>query len=172
MERGVQRSRFDLQQFFRRALDVPADRVAVARPGGECSEDQQVERALKEIDAGRAFPVHSVDILHKHYVDCLQNVRGGDRPGHPSAWPDCDAQNHRGQGGRPTTHVVPVGGVVADVGIVVAVDKVALLAELEDAGAFAVFADAPDPVPPDEVVIEELPDPCEDVLLLGVEALE
>lgn len=67
---------------------------------------------------------------------------------------------------------MPVGIVAADVGGVVPVDNVALLAALEEDGAFVVLAEVIDPVAPDEVAIEELPDPCEDVLLLGIEALE
>ncbi len=68
------------------------------------------------------------------------------------------------QGGRPTTQVVAVRPVAADVGVVTPGDDVALLPALEnEAGAF---------VAPGEAGIAELPDPCEDVLLLGVESLE
>ena len=38
--------------------------------------------------------------------------------------------------------------------------------------ALGVFVDTSDPVTPSDVVIEELPDPGEDVLLLGVDILE
>jgi hypothetical protein len=68
---------------------------------------------------------------------------------------------------------VPVGSVAAGVGIVGPVDNVVLLPALESRpGMVVVFVGAPDPVAPGEVVIGELPEPCEDVLLLDVEELE
>src|SRR5262245_12857227 len=51
VERGIKGAGLDLQQVFRRPLDVLRNRVAVARAGQERPEDQQVERAAEQIDA-------------------------------------------------------------------------------------------------------------------------
>jgi hypothetical protein len=101
---------------------------------------------------------------------------------------DCELPDYRGHGGRPTVHVVPVGSVTGDVGVVVPVNDVVEPLPADGLTAVAalviapgVFVDTPGPVTPSDVVmfvepsgvvIEELPDPGEDVLLLGVDVLE
>jgi hypothetical protein len=63
MERRIQRPGLDLEQVFGGALNVLGNRVAVSGPGEECAEDEQVERALEQLDAGRCIATHCVDIL-------------------------------------------------------------------------------------------------------------
>jgi hypothetical protein len=40
------------------------DRVAVARPGKQRAEDQQIERAAQQLDPGVIVPGHRVETLH------------------------------------------------------------------------------------------------------------
>ena len=47
MERRIQRPGLDLEQVFRRALNVLRNRVAVSRSGQQGAEDEQVERSLQ-----------------------------------------------------------------------------------------------------------------------------
>ena len=61
MERRIERSGFDLEELFRCPLDVLGDRVPVRGPEEERSEDQQVERALQQLDARRTASTHCVD---------------------------------------------------------------------------------------------------------------
>ena len=102
----------------------------------------------------------------------------------------CDASHsrppdYRGHRGRPTVHVVPVGSVTGDVGVVAPVNDVVeplppdgLIAVAALVIAPGVFVDTPDPVTSSDVVIlvdvliEELPDGDEDVLPVGVDMLE
>ena len=63
MERRIQRSCLDLKQAFGRALNVLRNRVAVSRPAKQRTEDEQFERALQQLNAGRRIMTHCVDIL-------------------------------------------------------------------------------------------------------------
>ena len=51
VQRRIQRSLLDLQHVFRSALDGFGNRMPVRRPGPQRLQDQQVERALQELDA-------------------------------------------------------------------------------------------------------------------------
>ena len=64
IECGVQRAGLDLQQVFGGPLNVLRDRVSVARPGQERSQDQEVERAAQKIDTRRGLTSHGVETLH------------------------------------------------------------------------------------------------------------
>ena len=63
MKRRVQRSGLDLEQILGRALDVPGDRVAVLGSGAQRAQDQELERALQQLDTGRLAPRHCVGNL-------------------------------------------------------------------------------------------------------------
>src|SRR4029079_13828099 len=49
--RRLERSGFKLQEIFRGALNVSGDRGAVARSGKQRAQDQQIERAAKQLEA-------------------------------------------------------------------------------------------------------------------------
>lgn len=105
------------------------------------------------------------------------------------------APHYRGHGGSPKVIVVGMGSVTGDVGVVVPIDDVVVLVNdvaepLPPIGLTAVPAlgiapgvvvDTPDPgiptdvvmlVEPGDVAIEELTDPGEYVLLVGIDRLE
>src|SRR3989442_2863485 len=63
MERRIQRSCLDLKQVFGGALNVLGDRLAVSGPGKQRAEDEQVERALQQLNTGRCIVAHCVDTL-------------------------------------------------------------------------------------------------------------
>ena len=63
VKRRIQRSGFDLEQVFRRALNVLGDRVAVSGTRKQSAEDEQVERALQELNSGSFVTTHCVDVL-------------------------------------------------------------------------------------------------------------
>src|SRR5262249_7033719 len=71
MERRIQRSGLDLEQIFRSPLDVLGNRMAVSRSFKQGVEDEQVERALQQLNAGRSAAIHYVDILRYFCVECL-----------------------------------------------------------------------------------------------------
>src|SRR5207249_4418265 len=75
----IKRSVLDLQQVFRRSLDVLGDLVTVSRSKQERAQNQHVQRSLQQFDTVRGFFRHAlVDILpgsRSHWVDVL-----------PSAW--------------------------------------------------------------------------------------
>src|SRR5436190_3991732 len=64
VEARIARTGLDLQQVFRGPLDVLRDRVPVARTGQQRLEDQEVERAAKEVDARGRLAGHCVESLH------------------------------------------------------------------------------------------------------------
>jgi hypothetical protein len=64
MEGRVKRTGFHLQHFFGGALDMPGDGMAVGRPVKQGAENQDIERALEEVDAGKGIG-HSVVSLLK-----------------------------------------------------------------------------------------------------------
>jgi len=63
MERRVQRSCLDLEQVFGCALNVLGNRVAVSGPGKQGAEDEQVDRALQQLNLVGCVTTHCVDIL-------------------------------------------------------------------------------------------------------------
>ena len=71
MERGIQRAGFDLEQVFRRALNMLGDRVPMSRSSQQSAEDEQVERSLQQPNSRTFIMTHSVDILRSVYVGCL-----------------------------------------------------------------------------------------------------
>ena len=137
-------------------------------------------RVLENPGACREIPTSppSFAAERQHRVRACRATRGHDRgDDHHEPPPD-----HRGHGGRPTVTVVPVGSVIGDVGVVAVNDVVeplppdVLTALAAPVIAPGVFVDTPDPVvmlvEPGDVVIDALPDPDEDALLLGVDMLE
>jgi hypothetical protein len=58
MQRGVQGSGFHLEGFLGGALNVARDGVPVSGPGHERAQNQEVERALQEVEAGGAGACH------------------------------------------------------------------------------------------------------------------
>ena len=63
VQRRIERAGLDLQQVFRGPLNVLGDGVAVGRSGEQRAQDQEVERALQELHAGRRLAAHCVGIL-------------------------------------------------------------------------------------------------------------
>jgi hypothetical protein len=63
IQRGIQRAGLDLQQLFRRALNVLGDRVAVTRASQKGPQNEEIEGASQEIDAGWSRH-HRVGTLH------------------------------------------------------------------------------------------------------------
>src|SRR5438105_908010 len=61
MEGGVEGTLIDLKHVLRELLDTLGDRPAVARAGDEGAENEEVERALEQVESGRW-----------HGVACLQ----------------------------------------------------------------------------------------------------
>jgi len=51
VEGGIERAGFDLEELFGSALDMSGDGVTVRRAVDEGAENQDVERALEEVDA-------------------------------------------------------------------------------------------------------------------------
>src|ERR1041384_6629881 len=48
--------------------------MAVPGAGRQGAKQEEIERALEQIDAGRTCAAHTVGILHNHYVGCLHKV--------------------------------------------------------------------------------------------------
>src|SRR5215831_8309260 len=53
MKRRIQRPRLDLEEVFRGALYMLGNRMPVREPDKQGTEDEQVERALQQLNAGR-----------------------------------------------------------------------------------------------------------------------
>ncbi len=73
VERWIERAGLYLEHVFRQITNLRRDGVAVGRAKDECPQNEQIERALKKVDAS-LFASHR---LCRHstqtYVDCLQN---------------------------------------------------------------------------------------------------
>ena len=75
MERRIQRPGLDLEQVFRGPLNVFGDRVAVGGSGKQRAEDEEVERALQQLNTGSAAPgalcshstIYCVDSLRQQH---------------------------------------------------------------------------------------------------------
>ena len=63
MQGRVQGTGLNLQKFFGSALDVFRDGVAVFRLPKQCAEDENIESALQEFDAGWESAAYDVGIL-------------------------------------------------------------------------------------------------------------
>ena len=71
MERRIQRPGLDLEQVFRGPLNVFGDRVAVGGPCEQSAEDEEVERALQQLDTGRRLSGSLCRHSTKFCVECL-----------------------------------------------------------------------------------------------------
>src|SRR6187549_2297455 len=58
VKRRIEGSLLDQQNVLRSALDRLGDRVAVRRPPAERAKDQQIQRALQQLDALAVSPRH------------------------------------------------------------------------------------------------------------------
>ena len=63
MERRIQGSGLDLEEIFRDPLNMPGDCVAMSRPGQQSAKNEEVERALQQLNTGKGDSIHFVGIL-------------------------------------------------------------------------------------------------------------
>ena len=83
VQRRIQRSLLDLQHIVRAALDRFGNRMPVRRSEPQRPQDQQVERALQQLDAARSSLVDILGVGYASHLEC-QGVARYSRRHHES----------------------------------------------------------------------------------------